>query len=58
MGIVKPVMSGIGCLYWNCDYANFVGHHNVFALANDSESGFLEGLNCIKVVDTRNLGHG
>lgn len=30
----------------------------MFALSNDSESGFLESLNRIKVVDARNLGHG
>jgi len=46
-----------GVIAWNGDNTNPVGHHNVFALTNNSEAGFLESFNCIKVVDARNLGH-
>ena len=43
---------------WNCNDSNSVRHYDVFALANDAETGFLESLDGIEVVDARNFWHG
>jgi hypothetical protein len=39
------------------DDADFVGHHDVLALASDAKPGLLKGPDRIEMIDARKLGH-
>ena len=42
----------------NGENPSAIGHYDVLALADDTEAGFLEGTNCIKVVYTSDFRQG
>ena len=46
-----------GVVTRNSDHSNSIRHDDMFALADNAKAGFLQSVDCIKVIDARNFRH-
>ncbi len=59
-GIADETCHGVGIdrvVPRDREHADPVGHDDILALTNYVETGFLEGSNCVEMVDARELRH-